>query len=348
MIKETVYVIHKNGVCSHHLGLKYLLHKNHIALEYREFSIFSKLFRSIAKGKLGLAKKQVVNLLFFISLLFSKNKKVVLGIAPYDIKLAVLLFFLKTHSVYYHTSWTCWDKSFQPKKIKSQKILRIWKFFLEKKVKHIFAVTNVSKQAILSNYRVSEKSISVVFHSIDSAFSKQNSTQKTKNSFVYYGRLVRQKGIDELLAFFKEYQKATITFIGDGKETEKIRKVSKEYKNIALLPYLRNKKELQKVIASFQYLIMNSIKTSKWEELFGMAIIEGMSQGLIPIATNHSGPKEIISLETGYLCDEGGMSAALKNIIMTNPNNQKKVENCKKTASEYTINKISEKWKAIL
>lgn len=348
MKKETIYILHKNGANSHYIGLKHLLEQQDIILKYREFSVLSKLFKGITKGKLGLAKKQLTNLGFFISLLFSKNKKMVLGIAPYDSKLGSLLFFLKNHHIYYHTSWSCWDKTFQPKKIKKQAVLKTWKTFLEEKIKHVFAVTHTTKQQLTEHYTIATSNISVVHHSIHPAFLKASATLKNKNSFVYYGRLVPQKGIDELLAFFKARPEATLTFIGEGKEAPKIKEAAAKCKNITILPYCTNQEELVSTIQPFQYLVVNSLKTSKWEELFGMVIIEAMSQGIIPIATAHTGPKEIITPETGYLCKEGTMTKTLEHILQTNPDTQTMASKAVLLANTYSTDMISKKWEAIL
>src|SRR5690606_27572450 len=116
--KNIIYVLHKSGANTHYVGLKALLEKENGKIVFREFSILSTLFKSLIKLNFALFVKQLVNSLFLFRLLMSKDKKIVLGIAPYDYKLRNILFFLKNHTIYYHTSWTCWDGSFYPKKKK--------------------------------------------------------------------------------------------------------------------------------------------------------------------------------------------------------------------------------------
>lgn len=348
MLENKVYILHKNGANSHYIGLNHLLNKNDASLLYREFSVFSKLFKGITNGNFALVKKQFTNLGFFMSLLFSKNKKIILGIAPYDAKLKTLVFFLKNHKVYYHTSWTCWDKTFQPKKIKKQSLLTVWRYFLEEKATHIFAVSNTTKKNLLKNYALNDAKVSVVYHSIDDAFLSKKSIQKNKNSFVYYGRLVPQKGIDQLLSVFKKQAHATITFIGSGSEQAKIKTAATQYPNISWLPFASDKTTLVKMLHPFEYLVVNSIKTSKWEELFGMAIIESMALGIIPIATNHSGPKEIIDPQIGYLCDEGKMGKLLQDIITSSNKTDVLSKRGIEKSKEFSKVNISKHWKAIL
>lgn len=346
---NTVYILHKNGSDSHYIALGYFLTEIGVNLKYREFSVLSNFFKSIFSLNFTLFRKQVVNLGFLISLLFSSKKKIVLGIAPYDSKLVSLLFFLKTHQVYYHTSWTFWDKSFHPKqKRNTPKVYESWRQFLEEKCVHIFAVTQQSKNQITKNYKVDPENISVVYHALDSVYSTPFKTIKKPLSFIYFGRLVPQKGLEELLLFFSKQNKATFTIVGDGKEKALVNSFAVKYQNINYIPHTANKEELAFLLSSFQYLVLNSKRNNKWEELFGLAIIESMAQGLIPIATNHSGPKEIITDEIGFLCNEGEITSLLSKIIKANYFNESMSLKAKQKSNQYLVKPISQRWQAIL
>lgn len=346
---NTVYILHKNGSDSHYRALDYFLTESGINLKYREFSVISNFFKSIFSLNFALLRKQFVNLGFLILLLSSSKKKIVLGIAPFDSKLVSLLFFLKNHQVYYHTSWTCWDKSFHPKQKKNTlKVYESWRQFLEEKCIYIFAVTQQSKNQIIENYKVDPKSISVVYHALDTAYSTQFKTIKTPLSFIYFGRLVSQKGLEELLHFFSKQTKATLTIVGDGKEKALVNSFAVKYDTINYIPHTANKEELAILLSSFQYLVLNSKRNKKWEELFGLAIIESMAQGIIPIATNHSGPKEIITDEIGFLCNEGEMTSLLSEIIKANFFDETMSIKAKQKSNQYLVKPISQRWQAIL
>ena len=176
MSKKEVYILHKNGAPNHYIALDFLLEKHGIKLKHREFSILSTAFKALLRMDGKRFYKQIVNACFMINLLFSKNKVVVIGIAPFDHKLNIILKFLKKHHCYYHTSWTYWDLSFHPKTKKvTEKVLATWKNFIENKVLHIFAVTLQSKKQLLQNYSITDAKIHVVNHSIDEAFTKKHS-----------------------------------------------------------------------------------------------------------------------------------------------------------------------------
>jgi len=348
-MKDKIYIFHKNGANSHYVALDFLLRKHNKELIYREFSVFGCFYKSIKRLDYQLFYKQILNSIFIIKLLFSKNLKVVLGIAPFDPKIIRLLFVLKKHQLYYHTSWTCWDGSFHPKlKKNTPKVKKVWKRFLEKEVKHVFTVTQKSKREILNNYDIVEKHISVVYHSLRPKFYEKTSYQKKKLSFIYLGRLLPQKGITELLEFFSSHPNTTLTVVGNGKQEELVQNHASKYANIYFQSYIKKIEDVVELIGKHEYLVLNSIKTAKWEELFGLVIIESMALGTIPIATNHSGPREIITSEVGFLCKEGKMPEFISKNILNADFDERKSENAIIRSRKFHVEKISEKWKTIL
>jgi len=252
--------------------------------------------------------------------------------------------------VYYHSSWTCWDKTFYPSRKKnSPKIFEAWKFFLEKKVKHHFVVTEQTKNQLIANYKIEASKISVVNHSLKQEFLKSNiQIDRINNSFIYLGRLLPQKGIEELLSFFQKHSDYRLTIIGKGKLKNSISRIASEHSNIILKEHISNIDNLIKEVKSHQFTILNSKKTAKWEELFGLVIIEAMSLGTIPIASNHSGPKEIISENTGYLFEEGNFDVCLSNIVNNGGFDQVKSDNCIMESKKYSPENIALTWKPIL
>ncbi|WP_025742988.1 glycosyltransferase [Aquimarina pacifica] len=349
MSQKTVYILHKNGAKNHYTGLDYLLQENNIQLKHREFSIFSKTIKSIFKLNFNLFYKQLINTAFFINLLFTKDKKVVLGIAPFDNKLSFVLFYLKRHKIYYHTSWTYWDKSFHPKtKKNSPKVFKEWQDFLEIKVTHIFAVTTQSKTQLQENYKLHENKISVVNHAIDKEFSQDIKSNRKRNSFIYLGRLVEQKGLEELLLFFSNHPAGSLTIIGKGKQEELVKKYADTHENISYHGHMSDKAALNKELGKHEYSLLNSKRNRKWEELFGLIIIESMAQGLIPIAPKHSGPKEIITEETGFLFEEGDVAQILSKILSFENFDETKSKNAVKQSMNYLPNAIAQKWLPIL
>ena len=349
---ETVYVLHKSGAKSHYKGLEHLLQQNGGRIVYREFSVVDTLIKSIIKLKFALAKKQFINAWFLLSLSFSKDKKVVLGIAPFDYKLPYLLYLLKNHKVFYHTSWTVWDGSHQPKnKWVTDKLKSHWRKFLEEDAKHIFAVSNETQIQLMANYHITNSRISVVYHSLDDTMFKCNGEQKIdsgKINFIYVGRLVSQKGLEELLDYFATQTDKVITIIGKGTLQPLVQDYAKKHAAIRFLGYINNPEALAKYYREHDYLVLNSKKTQIWEEAFGMVLIEAMACGTIAVSTNHSGPQEIIDTTiNGYLIPEGTMVPFLDNLKLR-PAYDKIKQKAIETAKLYSLENIAKRWLPVL
>lgn len=350
MKKDVVYILHEFGAKGHYTALKHLLNDHNADLRYREFSVLKTLPKSLKKGNFKLFIKQFVNLFFLIDLLFTTNKKIVVGIAPFDYKISRLLYLLKRHTIFYHSSWTYWDKSFHPKaKKNTEQTFKNWEFFLKKVVKHHFVVTNQSKNELVENYNIDKAKISVVNHAVsfpDTNF--KNEIKRKENSFVFCGRLEPLKGIVEALEYFKSNPHLLFTVIGDGSLKKEVVNAAQNCKNITYKGYVADRYSVLKAFKEHEFLILNSKKTKKWEELFGIVIIEAMSQGTIPIASNHSGPKEIIDETFGYLFEEGKLVETLDKIIKNDGFSNQKSSVCKKMAVQFSIENIAKKWRAII
>ena len=341
-----VYILHKSGEKSHYLGLSELLKQENQKLVYREFSVMSKLLKSMTKLDFKTFSKQFVNLSFLISLFFTKNKKIVVGIAPFDAKLSRLLPLFKGHQIYYHTSWAHWDGSFVPKSKKTKQATKDkWKLFLEEIVKHVFAVTTTAKNQLIENYHIKASNVSVVNHAFNNIDFNYKETQNQDLSFICVGRLRPDKGIQEILTYFSENRDKQITFVGKGDLESLIKTYESKYSNIFFEGYVKDKTTLARLFNQHNYMLLNSKKTKKWEELFGMVLIEGMACGLIPVATNHAGPKEIISSDFGYLFEEADLNETLNKISKIDVDMKDKAV---KASQKYAVAAIANQWKAIL
>ena len=347
-----IYILHEYGANSHYRALDYLAKKNNTELVYREFSIVKNIIKAVVKFDLKLFTKQFINVYFLLNLIFTKNKKIVLGIAPYDFRLIFLSFILKNHKVYYHTSWTCWDKSYFPKKLfVTDWLIAFWERFLQENVIEIFTVTTQTKNELINNLNINEHKINVVYHSFDNKVFKYFNNENIGLNFVYVGRLVLEKGIDEILDYFISHQNINLSIVGNGPLLEKVKSHATKYKNIEYLGYITDQEELVEIYNQHNYLLLNSKKVGNWEELFGMVIIEAMACGVVPITTNHKGPIEIIKNKVdGYILSEKKYIKKLDMLIDNHSQNLYKniQEQALNKAEKYTIKNISKKWENIL
>lgn len=348
MKNNKIYILHENGSNSHYRALKYLCDTKDTKIIYREFSITKSFIKSILRRDFQLLKKQFLNIIFLINLLFTKNKKVILGIAPYDFRVVFLSLILRNHKVYYHTSWTCWDRSFYPKKLfVSNWLVNFWENFIKNRFIKILAVSTVTKDELTQHLNIEKDKIVVVNHSFDDTIYNYNK-RDFKSKFLYVGRFEPQKGIGEILDYFSTKSERELTLVGDGSLSDKVQKYSKKYENINYISFISEQKKLAEIYNQHDFLLLNSKKVGNWEELFGMVLIEAMACGVIPIATDHKGPTEIVTDGVdGFLSSEKDFIDRFDTLVNSNSNFLKIRENAIISAKKYSTREIAKRWEVI-
>ena len=349
MVCDKIYFLHEYGAPSHICALEFLCKKNNIQLQQRELNILHQLGSCIKNFNFLKLKRMLNNVLFIFNLLFSSNKKIVLGIAPYNYKLYYLDFVLRNHFVYYFTSYTCWDQTCMAHKfLYSRSLLYKWRVFLSQKVMHIFAVSNKVRDELVRNGFSEKEKITVVYHSLKKKYTALN--VKRNVNFIYSGRLVKEKGIEELLEYFKKNNKFNLYIVGKGNLKDFVLKECSDYSNIKYCGYINNKEELYKLYNNCSYFVLNSKKNNGWEELFGISIIEAMLCGAIPVSVSHAGPMEIIEDNiNGFLFDEGQLSDAISRVVMISDVEYYTIKDtaiC--SAKKYYDSNISKRWSSVL
>jgi hypothetical protein len=84
---KCIYVLHEYGNPTHYDGLKHYCEQNGIELKFHEFSIARQIYSGLKKGNAGQIMRAFQNMSFLFNLLFTRNKKIILGIAPYDYRM---------------------------------------------------------------------------------------------------------------------------------------------------------------------------------------------------------------------------------------------------------------------
>jgi len=362
-----IYVIHEYGIPAHYKGLAHLKEEANQVLYYYNFRFFKDFIKAILYRDYAGLCLSLRSCYFFISCFIRpskvRNKIVVLGCAPLDWRFIFLLRVLRESKNIYHTSWHCWDGAFYPKthrfKLLNKILSKRWKVGLENKFNAIAAVTDVARQSLLDNYSLDKVPIETVYHAYEDELFYNQTTIKSSNDslkILFVGRFVKCKGVELIIQIAARLPGIQFTLIGDGPLKGELIKDSN--KNILIQDFTSSRTDLSKLMRSQDILIQPSLRTQDWEELFGMAIIEGMASGLVPITTSHAGPKSILSntfLEGNLLhedfLEEKLVSDFVKAISKYNSNFQLLVDH-KKYASEiamrYTCKSISKRWESIL
>jgi Glycosyltransferase len=341
---KTVYVLHQTGAPSHYNALVELGRQNGFEVEFRVFSP-----RAILGLLRRLRLKEALSSLFFLLSLPRRQKtKIVLGIAPFDSYLPLLRKLLKKHDVYYHTSYTRWDGTYPAYPTDSAKLLDSWKDFVSNQAKHVFAVSGRTKNELISNDYSLPEHISIVNHSFTAQI--ESVPHKKDNTFIFAGRLIPCKGIKELLDIFENRPDATLTISGSGELEPLVKTYSERCPNIRFEGFVKGLDKLVPIYQRHSFLIMNSVRLENWEELFGIAIIEGMACGCVPLTTDHPGPKEIITDgENGFTTEEGKISSLIDAAIaMDNSTYQSMRRKAIETSQKYSAHNMAERWSKIL
>jgi len=173
--------------------------------------------------------------------------------------------------------------------------------------KHILALSQQSQKEI-TDLGVPHKKVSVftywvnqnLFKPMDKIYARKRlRLPMYKFICLFVGRLVPEKGIQELLSSAKITQREiTFLIVGDGPMAKEVRIAAKKSSNVIFRGKVENKK-LCLYYNAADVLLVPSIH----DEGFGRVILESLSCGLPVVAANRGGIREAISDKVGVLID---------------------------------------------
>lgn len=233
---------------------------------------------------------------------------------------------------------------------------------LEKSDK-LIAVSECVKKSFETNFHIAQGKIEVVYNGMlekavlgnkESYMSREivkKSTDEIK--VVYIGRLEEVKGIDILLQAFsmvkKEQINCSLTLLGDGAYRNECENMVCEkglQQSVFFEGFVLDKEKYMESADIFVY-------PSRWQEAFGISIIEAMSYGVICIASNVGGIPEILQDGVnGFLFENENvfqLKEKLMNVqqLIRDGKKEQISMNAIKTAEKYTIELTVEKLQKI-
>lgn len=151
-----------------------------------------------------------------------------------------------------------------------------------------------------------------------------------KNKLLYFGRLSPEKGLINLCQIIQKTN-FHLTIIGNGPLFFKLKKISKNHKNIHVFHFQKSD-NLIKTILKNDYTIVPSI----WPENASISIIESLALGKPVIATNIGGTPEMVKNNyNGWLfspLDFTSLNQIFNNILQINNQTYRQLSvNCLKT-----------------
>lgn len=178
---------------------------------------------------------------------------------------------------------------------------------------HFHCLTKKSKQCLIEE-GVDPKKITVIGYGIDLKRFKNQKHSKiieknNKLTLLFVGRLVKEKGVEELLEaftlFYKENPLIRLKIVGTGKLLKKVMKIQKILPRNAIdflgkVDYC----QMSKIYQRADIFVLPSKKTRYWEEYYGMVLLEAMASGLPVITTNCGAIPEVVG-KSAYIIPSG-------------------------------------------
>lgn len=356
---KKIIILHEYGVPEHFRGLqKYCeSHKREIQITYCEFRILKNIIKGIIHRDGRKILKNIKNIWIIISLMFYGGNIVVLGMAPYDGFVLAARQMQRKNKIVYYSSWPYWDHSRYPKHVWFLKkyIDRKWLSFL-RDVRYV----GVINEGVKNFVSVSKCAKSwVIPHSVDTQIYYPNSRRCDRSQIrvIYVGRLVQEKGIQyiiEAISTLKRSEEFLFTFIGSGdaKFETALFQLNAKNKNVEYKGRIKRQEAIANEYRNSDIILLPSIKTDRWEELFGMVLIEAMACGVVPVTTDCIGPKSIIKNdENGLIIRQKSAEEIVNALLKLKKENSlyKKLQmNAIETSKGYTIESCAEKWADVI
>ncbi|EJR0356123.1 group 1 glycosyl transferase [Klebsiella variicola] len=357
MIKEVI-ILHDVDGRIYFDGIKHLLENGEInEIKYYESIVIKRLLKKILHRNLSVRdiKAFINNLSFRLKVPFLKNKTVLLGMAPYNVRFLWYGLLARKNNVIYHTSWPYWWTDNVPCKtpLLNDLLKKIFIFYFNRFNFYYCGISKKSCESIGMNVD-NKNRIHTIPHAVDMTIFKENknvSHERRSLKIAFVGRMVREKGIHELITLVKKCDSFfEFTFIGDGELLDLIKRELGEYTNVKITGRINDKNKIADLLLLSDVFILPSRRIEGWEELFGISLIEAMSAGLVVISTNHIGPKEIITNNVnGFILDDDeylvdNIYDLLKNIDCNSSFIQEIRKQARLKANEYSIDSIARKW----
>ena len=180
-----------------------------------------------------------------------------------------------------------------------------------------------------------QKNLVIVPNGVKDEFEKYRNIKSEKNSFIYLGRIVEEKGISTLLKAFKkvskEFSDARLNLYGDGPDLARYCVETKAFKNIHFHGETANPIES---LAKNQIFVLPS-----YREGLSLSLLEAAMMQKTIIATNIDGNPEVVEdKKSGLLVppkDPAALAAAMQKLLK-DPNLAKSLaRNARQTYEEH-------------
>ncbi len=179
-------------------------------------------------------------------------------------------------------------------------------YFAANKVDGIIAISEFVLHSIIKQFPSLGNKVHINYNGIElDAFlllDKEKSFDKLR--LVYVGRLIEQKGVQDVIKSLADCDGLLYTFdiIGDGPYRNTLELLVKNLSLSKKITFLGAQDNIASILLNYDYFI----HLPKWEEGFGITIIEALASNLICIVNNRGAIPELIKDgENGFVLDSG-------------------------------------------
>ncbi|GAA0635310.1 hypothetical protein GCM10009016_27420 [Halomonas beimenensis] len=117
-------------------------------------------------------------------------------------------------------------------------------------------------------------------------------TKGWSRNVVYVGRMVAEKGIEDLIKLATKLPDFQFHFVGSGPMVDTV--LNAELPNTRCYGHVSSRSEMARIIDTCSIIAQPSKSTSSWTEAFGIGVLEGMARGLVPITTDSYGSLAVL------------------------------------------------------
>ena len=222
---------------------------------------------------------------------------------------------------------------------------KLYLFSLKKTVSKFICLTKFAEKE-LKSFGFKKEKLIVIPNGVEITQDKSIKKNKNFNHYVFAGRLIKRKKIDEIIQAFKKIfknKKKKLFIIGEGPELKKLQQLDSDIPSISKVFFLGNKNNafVQKQFEKCAFFIMNSTS-----EGLSNSLLEAMSKSCVVIVRKIKGIDEILKDNRNSIIFRNKNELIKK---LKNYNNYKKLidisENAFMTINKsYNINFIADRY----
>lgn len=182
----------------------------------------------------------------------------------------------------------------------------------------VIAISESVKYSLVRYLNVNEDKIQLIYNgvNVDKYYSNNNKTND-KIVFTFVGRLVKEKGVQNIINVFSKIDKEILDkiefqVIGDGSYKDSLIELVDKNHLTQVFSFLGMRDDISLLLSNSDFFVHFPM----WEEGFGITLIEAMASGNICLSLNKGGIPEIIENQvSGILFDENDFDSISNTIV---------------------------------